>query len=499
MPTYTSSPTTGTSLAALSASDVRTLYSQTVMAHEQMHDFWHEFEGRSPQSIIQSKRDLSKGAGQDIRFTNIAGFYMEAKQGDQIFEDGDDFERLKISGFNLTVDFLRHGVRITARAEEYMGLRGELRGQIPANLGAWLGREKTFRMEQMFIRKGDTRNTAYAGGKATRDELTTTDTLTYAEATRLKRLMSRVGGRPGAVAKKGKNVIKKFCIVGTSDGLYSLENSSEYKTMLESADARGGMNYLFSGGFTDLRGMIIKEYDVIDHDGDGPIGSSLAPRAELGAAIVAGTGALELKGGGTAGAAALPNVAYWRCFPNFPVVFTPDDTEAAGTDAWYLTVYNHEDSAAGSDMGKFCIYKCTSNDWDGGLLNTVTVTERLGATTSGVAQKAQVGNVVWDAAVNTQDHPIGAVAVLSNANGVPIGRSICLAKRAAFRGYGKFERMASKQSHEGEGEKAFIYDRFITSVFGQAPCQDTKARKPGFIVLEHAIVYAGEEITPTLA
>lgn len=483
----------------MSAADVRKLYSQDVMTHEQMSDSFREFEGRSPMSIIQSKRDTAKGAGQDIRFTNIAGFYKEAKQGDEIFETGDDFERLKISGFNLTVDFLRHGVRMNARAEEYMGLRGELRGRIPANLGSWLGREKTFRMEQMFIRKGDARNTTYAGGKASRDDLTSSDTLTYAEATKLRRLMARVGGRPGAVAKKGKNIIKKFVILATSDALYPLENSSEFKTMAQDAGSRGADNFVFSGGFYDLRGMVIKEYDVIDHDGDGPIGSSLNPRAELGEAIVAGDGALELKGGGSADAAALTNVAFWRCFPNFPVVFTPDDTEPAATDAWYLAIYNNTDSDAGNDAGKFGMYKCTSNDWNGSSLNTVTVTERLGATTAGVAQKAQVGNVIWDAAVNTQDHPIGAVAVLVNANGQPIGRSLCLGKRAAYRGYGKFERMASKQSHEGEGEKAFIYDRFITSVFGQAPCQDTKNRKPGFIVLEHAITYAGEEFTPTLA
>jgi hypothetical protein len=51
---------------------------------------------------------------------------------------------------------------------------------------------------------------------------------------------------------------------------------------------------------------------------------------------------------------------------------------------------------------------------------------------------------------------------------------------------------------EGSGPGAFILERYIQSVFGQCLRQDTLGRKPGYLILAHAI-NAGVELNPTLA
>ena len=58
---------------------------------------------------------------------------------------------------------------------------------------------------------------------------------------------------------------------------------------------------------------------------------------------------------------------------------------------------------------------------------------------------------------------------------------------AAVRGYGKYRNKRTQQEHEG----GFITDRFITSVFGQAPRQDRLGRVPAVTRLRVAVRLPG--------
>jgi hypothetical protein len=91
-------------------------------------------------------------------------------------------------------------------------------------------------------------------------------------------------------------------------------------------------------------------------------------------------------------------------------------------------------------------------------------------------------------------HPAGALVVQCNANGVPIGHSLMLGKRAAYRGYGKHRNKRVQDDKEG----GFLMERYIVSVFGQSLRKDRLGRVPSAVRLTHAISIPGV-ILPTIS
>lgn len=488
MSTTISSPVSGASLA--SQATPSEMWQKGFDVHQQAEDFWKNFEGTQKTSPIIIKRDASKGVGSKINIRNLAGFYGRAKHGDEQFTTADDFEKLHINDYSVTVDVLRNGVMWTERAEEWMGIRGELEAGLPEELGKWYGREKTHKLSMMFLHQGQSANTYYANNKSTRDALTATDTLSVDGITGAAVRLKRLNGMPARMGSDSNgNAIYKYCVTATTDALFSLKKDSDYKQQARDAGERGARNLLFKGGYHELDGQIIKEFISIDHDGVGPIGSPMNPKAELGALVASGTTTFDIKGGGTAEAGALTDVEYFRDFPNFAYKFGSGSQLASGTDEFYVAIVNLEDSAAGNDAGKFGFYQCVGNDG-----NKLTVTERLASADSGIAAD-QVGNVTWDAGVNTDQHPLGSPVILCNANGVPIGRTIVLGAGAALRGYGLHD---GKRGEETD-EDGFITEVYIRGYLGQTPRRDARGRCPGYIVIEHAVEYEGIAFTPTLA
>jgi hypothetical protein len=94
---------------------------------------------------------------------------------------------------------------------------------------------------------------------------------------------------------------------------------------------------------------------------------------------------------------------------------------------------------------------------------------------------------VWDAARITNTHPEGSMILETNAAGVPIGRSLILGANAAVRGYGRFRNERTEEKIDGE----FLKKTYITSVFGQSPFKRVDGRFPNYLVVEHAMPYAG--------
>lgn len=484
MSTTIVSPNGGAALAA--QADPTELWQKGFDVYQQSEDFWKPFEGTRKNAPIVVKTDTSKGRGQTINIRNLAGFYKAPKIGDAQFTQASDFEKAKINDYSITIDVLRNAVSWTENAEESMGIRGELEAGLPEELGKWYGREKTHKLFMMFLHKGQTANTYFLGGGSTRDDIESTDTLSVDSITEAGVRLKRLNGRPAMVGTDAnKNMIYKYCVAASSDALFSLKKDTDYKLQARDAGERGSRNLLFKGGYHELDGQVIKEYNPIDHDGDGPIGSPVNAKADLGVAVTAGTVTFDIKGGGNATAAALTDVQYFRDFPNFDYTFRTGDSLGVGSEEFYVAVVNLE----GADNGKFGFYKCVGNDG-----NKITVTERLAAAASGIAA-TQVGDVAWDAAVNTDAHPEGSAVIFCNAKGVPIGRTIVLGAGAALRGYGLHDGKRGEETDEDN----FIKEVYIRGYFGQTPRLDARDRAPGYVVVEHAIEYAGIPLNPTLA
>jgi len=477
----THSPNSGDSLYSQDSASFRKIYQQEVEVYEQSTDFWRPFEGASASSPIWSKTDTSKGRGSKMVFTVKSGFYNEAVLGDTKFED-DDYEDIKIGSYELQVDWLRHGTSYTLRAEEHMGLRGELVMGIPEEQGKWLGREKTDRLMMMFRHRGGTANYTFAGNASSVDSLTTADTFSHDMVVENVQQLKTMNGKPAMIGTDGnRNEIKRYIVVPTTETLNSLETDPDYQRNLRDAGERGKSNDIFNGGYMDIRGSVVKEYCAYDHDGEGPIGSALFAKAELGTALTnAGIGDF-ITGGGSSTAAANTKAKYFRFFPNYAYPYLPGETIAVdGAATYYVIVVNN----SGADKGKFGFYSYNVNN---GTKLTIN-----GALTS---SNTTLGGLTWDAAVNTNTHPSGSSVYLVNSKAVVYGWTPIIGAGSALRGYGNFKHKRSEQDVEG-GHKKEVY---ITSVFGQEPRKDRRGRCPGFLVVCHAMSVPGLHFTPTLA
>jgi len=481
------SPNTGESLKRSGNTGMtpQQLWKKGVEIYEQTHDFFQQFEGKSRRSMIVTESDTSKGAGHKITYKNMSGFYGRGKSGEEVFEDASDFEKLNTGQYELTVDFLRNSSRWTIRTEEEMGMRGELVNNIPQMLGEWMGREKTDRLFMMFNKKLGSGNYVYANGKGNADALVSADVLDWDEVIVLKTQMERMGGK-GALMGKPKNGIALFRnnVIATSDALFSLELDPNFKQVMREATTRGQSNVLIEGGYTDVRGQAIRNYVPIDHDGAGPVGSPLNPKALIGEAIAAGTGAVTIKGGGNATYAAITNVDYFKHFPKFAYKWVQGDIyDISADDEFYVLAVNPPGGANGN---KIAMFKVGTNNG-----NQLTTTERLAAAAAGAQAKTTVGEVQWDTGVwagkHTETVEVGATLVLCNAKGVPMGHTLMLGAGAAVRGYGMWRNHRSGGKHNGD----FVCESYITSVFGQAPRKDVTGRCPSAMRLTHAVQYAG--------
>lgn len=480
------SPNTSTTLSTAplgNANNVRQLWRKGALLAEANDDFFQEFESKSDRGLIWSQTDLSKGEGSTMNFTTQAGFYKKPKLGDALFEASTDFDKIRQENFQLNVDFARWAIRTNKRMEEIMGMRNDIEKGINVEQGKTLGRFKTEQLLGMAFHKLPAANVIYANGK-TLDTLVSADTLRWDEIVMGTQTMMPMGGLPANIAgRHAKQPIWSNTYVATTAALLSLKLDSAYRDVLKSGDTRGAGNTIFKGGYPAIDGNTIVPYNPIDHDGAGPMGSFLNPKAFLGnAALTAGTTARVVYGGGND--TDHLDSEYFRYFDGSPYEYIDTGAITPSTGTKYFIIYN----LTGASAGKWGMYAYTTGN-DG---VKITCTAHLGAAIAGV-QNTTLGSVVYDAALNTTDHPIGSFIAPCNAKGVLIGDTLGFGRAAILRGYGMYRADHTVDKLNG----GFVTDRYLCSVFGQTYRKDRKNRVPSALRIRHAITYPGIKL-PTV-
>lgn len=485
---------TGANLVTQDANNAAQLWKEGADMFERTEDVFTQFEG-GPESLIQIENDLSAGIGNKIHFRVKSGFYGPGRTGNQLYTDPTHFEELKMGTNELTVGLIRNAVSSFFMMEEDLGMRGELESGFNEGLGEWMGREKTAQMGLSALHQSDITNHLVANERSSIQSLQSGDGLSPDDITTCAAMLASMGGRPADIGHDvNKNRVRKFMFLTTQHGSSSLEQDPDYKARLLAAAAANGMsNVLFDGGLVPVNGHMVKRWDVVDHDGVGPLGSFLNPKAALGIPVVAGTtndltgGGRGITGGGDATSAAVTVMQYFRDFPRYAISFCNGDTVAATASThllitgnkFYVTVVNPANAA--TDPNKWCIYRCTVNSG-----NEITVDLRLGSAASGI-RDTTVGDVTYDSTVNTEVHPAGALVYASNAAGKPLFKTLVMGKTWSRRGYGKYRNRRMIQQQEGGA----VTETYIASVFGQKPRANRRGAFPGILVLHHTGKYAG--------
>lgn len=497
----------------MAPNSVRTLWQQGVDMFEQTGDPYAEFEG-GPDSLIETITDTSKGAGMTITFTPRAGFYGEPRLGSERFTSASHFDKIRIGSDSLRVDYLRWATSYDARMEELMGMRNEIVSGNNVEIGKWLARQKAERLSMTILHRTRDDNFLIAGGAATVDDLTSSDTLNMDEIIAMNAYARPRGGLPAMAGVDGQgNAVWGNVVIGTTAAITGLKFDPDYKLAIKDSDVRGDGNLQFKGGIKGIDGNLVREWVDIDHDGEGAIGTPYNPKAYLGVPITAGTAVLNITGGGSLNSDGALTALFMKYFPLMSYTLLPAGATAAadvisssssslttsaalnnwdlhqtgsgaGSVRYYVTIVNPRNTGDPTNDGKFCIYEINAND--GNVLGAV---RRLGPSDN-TAQVQTLGGVTWNSAVNTQVHPTGSLVYLSTNKGLPYGITPMLLKAALRRGYGK-ER--NRRGQEGE-EDDFITNVYVRTVFGQAPRKRVDGSIPGIVNLKHAIRYEGWNI-----
>lgn len=290
--------------------------------------------------------------------------------------------------------------------------------------------------------------------------------------------------------------------------MFTLKNESKYLDAIKAYTASvGADSVFFTGGFTDLDGHAIRQYDPFDHDGYGAVGSSLNPKALLGETFTINSGtaaaaSITIKGGGTGYANAPTNAKankFFKFFDRYTYKFGPSDSVTVNsTSSLNGSAFSYVLILSG---GKYGLYQYSTNDG-----NKLTMTAALvpsSGVTSGVFNRLVATSNTWASLVGstaptgwaaafadsklTNTHAIGDPVIQCNAWGVPIGRSLLLGSNAAVRGYGSLDGDRSEETFDGD----FVRKVYITSIFGQAPYERVDGVKPNYLQLTHSISVPG--------
>lgn len=461
-------------------------WQRTIDMFEENNDFWQSMEGGTG-SVIVTKSDTAAGRGHTMNIRIESGLYDEPHYGEDTFDDENDFEELLYDDYQLKVGVIRHATSATELAEEHMGLRGEIMNRLPEKLGAWLGRLKTENLDMAFLNQVQADNILFPNGK-TKEGIVTADKLTMSYVGTAASLMRRLGGSRAKVGTINGAPAMRLALVACADACTILRQDSTYLDFIKNAGQRGPLNTAFRGEITDLDGVTVVQRDVIDHDGEGAIGSPMNPRARLGVAITAGTTAFDITGGGNATSAAKTKKKYYKYFDGYDYKYSDGTTVSPASATRYVLIVNPPNAA--TDPNKIGMYAYTT----GNNGNRITITARLGSAAAGVrvtsfADSGGTTRVTWNTGVwagkHTDVHPAGALVIPCNVYGEPLGNSFLLGHGAALRGYGKYR---NKRGSEQE-EDGFLHKTFVRSYFGQKVRMDRQGRNPAIVVLKHSLHY----------
>lgn len=478
---------------------------------EENSDFYQKWEGESENSCIQVKTDTSKGDGSFLNFRIESGFYAPPHFAGQYFENSIDFEGLKQGDFGVQVRRVTHGVSLDSETDEFLGMLGELSSGIPMKQGAWMGRLKCEQIDLVLRTQLPASNVFYINGK-TVDTLNSNDGLSFNQIMFMKEEMSTQGGKPAAMEMDEQgNEILNYSMVAPSKNLYALEIDPNFNNALRTTRDEKAASTYFDGGFEKVRGVIIHDRRVINHDGWGPVGSTLNPLAFLGNAISSSSSStpITVLGGGNATGAAQP-VDYFRYFINNPYQFMANSTlapffvVAQDTATHYFLIVNPSNAPAPYVSNGVGMYSYTTGfnavqNSQGTSGYSITTVNQLGPLNNGY-QATQVGSVVygqgpWATQLNAGNcivdtHPVGSMIIQCNAKGQPIGYAPFLGSSAIYRGYGKNRMKRGITEFEGGN----VRQLFINSTFGQVPRIDNLSRTPAAFGIWHSILLPNSAI-----
>lgn len=470
-------------------------------------------EGADESAFVITKREFA-GDGYIMNMRTKTGFYGEGVRGGDTFTSNDQFEKRRYGQYGVLIGVHRHASSSNEELEIGYALDGEVGDGTALEEGRWMGR-RNLENGLMTIRERCAGSSRRWCGNRSLETLRSTDYLDRNEIVISNGAMKNIGGGRTDASTDPAQIMMRTLALCPSVVMTRLKLDPAYQKMVEQATARGAGNYLFRGDVIDMDHTLFHEHDSLYHDGDGPLGSVLAPFGVLADPITAADTAIDINFG-----LKTPNVYYSKWFPGYGgYSFQKTDTlmNPSAVVNQYLTPYVHgtsgitpnlagggehylmvvipsTDATAPNNVGYFAYD--VGNDG-----KKITITRRLSAT-NGTYQKQTLasntslgyvanggqniavwGNGFYGSVKLAEAFPAGSLVFPCNSKGVPFGYVPLLGKGALYRGYGKYKCKRGFQ----EEEDGFVKKAYTRGYIGHRCRHDFGGRTPGIILIGCAI------------
>ncbi|PWM78666.1 MAG: N4-gp56 family major capsid protein [Phascolarctobacterium sp.] len=259
---------------------VHKAWAKQLWKEAERDNFFSKFTGEGSNNIIQVKTDLKKEAGDKITVPLVMRLTGAGVTGDNTLEGNE--EQLQLYDCTVTVDQIRHAVRLKGKMEEQKTAL-DLRQAAKDGLKLWM-KEK---VEQMTVdaltTDPSTEHTIYAGGKTSEAAVAATDVLTtdlISQAARLARLSEPKIRR---IPVDGKEY---YIMLVDPYQARDLKNDDRWIAAQENCAERGSKNPIFTGMLGIWDGVALYEYENLSRTQTGAEVTSV--KGYLGHALLLG-------------------------------------------------------------------------------------------------------------------------------------------------------------------------------------------------------------------
>ena len=240
--------------------------------------FWGaRFEGRegSAKPII-TKDDFTKGPGDTLHFQVMSDLISSGVTGEGGLQGNED--KLSMSQFDLTVDWIRNAVAYTENLERRVNF--SVVQVARQRLSDWIARyidEGLF--TQLIITEGSA-EVLYSGDAGSESALGDNDTFGTEEIDRIKLALQRKGAIPLSTKMNNGEELETYGIVISGTDEYWLKGDPIWSQAQRDAGIRGEKNKIFTGALGMYNGMILYTHRSVK-SGPNIQGSPLRPEVSL--------------------------------------------------------------------------------------------------------------------------------------------------------------------------------------------------------------------------
>jgi hypothetical protein len=425
------------------------------------------------------KTELTKGAKDTVNFPVAASLGAQARMGTN---QAVGYEEQLIQGsWSVRIDNKRVVVgwsdivaQVATTGKDWKEVYAEL-------CGTRMGQIEQEDMLMILKKRRQNRNIIRPNDQGSLNDLTSADLMDTPTITRAAGLLKSFGAEPAMVGRsRSKRPIQKYILFGADAFLRPIKSETAYLQAVSQGDVRGDDNATFDGDYQTWDGHFIKNWDIVDHDNPGPIGSTILPKAILGDPIVEATTTFTVYGGGRTQASLGDQAAIYapfQFFPGYLYLNYQEESLSADTNTYYFVVYDPAD-------GYWCVYSYVGSAGNSG--QGIAITNRLDSSASGVSVTTLAG-WEWDGTQNKTAFPTGSYIFPVNSQCVPFGYAYMWGADVGGKAYGTYQNRRIMNKTDYDNALGFG----IQTIYGVDARLDTLGFPRGFVSIEAAVQHEG--------